>query len=97
MKIVTCLAKQMTEKIAVEVYAKICFGKKCENQQKWVKTVFLIHCLTPLKKVWHNLKPYSERFLSEFYENGKQKLPNTKNDWENCSWSWCKNLVWEKV
>ena len=35
MKMVTksCLAQQMTEKIAVEVDAKICFGKKCKNLQ----------------------------------------------------------------
>ena len=35
MKIVTrsCLAQQMTEKIAVEVDAKICFGRKCKNLQ----------------------------------------------------------------
>ena len=35
MKIVnkSCLAQQMTEKIAVEVDAKIGFGKKCKNQQ----------------------------------------------------------------
>ena len=33
MKIVkkTCLAQQMTEKIAVEVDAKTCFGKKDKN------------------------------------------------------------------
>ena len=30
------------------------------------------------KKVWPNLKPYYERFFSEFYENGKQKLCSTK-------------------
>ena len=29
----SCLAQQMTEKIASEVDAKICFGKKCKNQQ----------------------------------------------------------------
>ena len=28
-----CLEQQMTEEIAVEVYAKICFGKKCKNLQ----------------------------------------------------------------
>ena len=28
-----CLAQQITEKIAVEVDAKICFGKKCKNLQ----------------------------------------------------------------
>ena len=35
MKMVTksCLAQQMTEKIAVEVDAKIRFGKKCKNLQ----------------------------------------------------------------
>ena len=27
----SCLAQQMTEKIAVEVDAKICFEKKCKN------------------------------------------------------------------
>ena len=29
----SCLAQQMTEKIAVEVDAKIRFGKKCKNLQ----------------------------------------------------------------
>ena len=33
----------------------------------------------PSKKIQPNLKPYSERFLPEFYENGKQKLPSTIN------------------
>ena len=35
MKMVTksCLAQQMTEKIAVEVDSKIRFGKKCKNLQ----------------------------------------------------------------
>ena len=28
-----CLAQKMTEKIAVEADAKICFGKKCNNLQ----------------------------------------------------------------
>ena len=51
--------------------------------------------VTPSKNVGPNLKPYYERFLSEFYENGNQKLPSTRNDWEICSWSWCKNLFWE--
>ena len=32
------------------------------------------------KNVEPNLKPYSERFLSEFYENGKQKLSGTINN-----------------
>ena len=73
MKIVkkTCLAQQMTEKIAVEVDAKIYFGKKYKNQQK---LVFLLVYFLP------NIKPYSERFLFEFYENNKQKLPSTIND-----------------
>ena len=34
----SCLAQQMTDKIAVEVDAKNCFGKKCKNLQ-----VFLFH------------------------------------------------------
>ena len=50
----------------------------------------------PFQKVWPNLKPYYERFLSEFYENGKQKSPTTTNVWENCSWSWYKNSFLEK-
>ena len=29
----SCLAQQITGKIAVEVDAKICFGKKCKNLQ----------------------------------------------------------------
>ena len=53
--------------------------------------------MTVLKKVLPNLKLYYERFWSEFYENGKQKLPSTTNDWEDCSWSWCKKSFWEKV
>ena len=36
--------------------------------------------VTPSKNVGPNLKPYYERFLSEFYENGNQKLPSTTND-----------------
>ena len=51
--------------------------------------------VTPSKNVGPNLKPYYERFLSEFYENGNQKLPSTRNDWEICSWSWCKNSFWD--
>ena len=79
MKIVnkSCLAQQMTEKIAVEVDAKNRFWKKCKNRQK---SFFLMHFFTPSKKVGPNLKPYSERFLSEFYENGKQNLPTLTND-----------------
>ena len=34
----SCLAQKMAEKIAVEVDAKICFGKKCKNLQ-----VFLLN------------------------------------------------------
>ena len=41
---------------------------------------FKMHFFTPSKKVGLNLKSYSERFLTEFYENGKQKLPSTIND-----------------
>ena len=52
--------------------------------------------VTTFKKVWPNLKQYYEIFLSEFYESGKQKLPSLTNDWENCSWSWYKNLFLEK-
>ncbi len=33
MIITICLVQQMTEKITVEVDAKICYGKKCQNQQ----------------------------------------------------------------
>ena len=29
----SCLAQQVTEKIAVKIDAKICFGKKCRNLQ----------------------------------------------------------------
>ena len=56
-----------------------------------------MHFFTPSKKVGPNLKPYYERFLSEFYENGKQNLQvqqmteqiaaevDTKiNLWKNC-------------
>ena len=32
----TCLEQQMTKKIAVEVDAKICFGKKCKNMQVYL-------------------------------------------------------------
>ena len=53
--------------------------------------------MTISKIVGPNLKPYYERVLSEFYENGKQKLPSLTNDWENCSWSWYKNSFLEKV
>ena len=35
--------------------------------------------VTPSKKVGPNLKPYYKLFLSEFYDNGKQKLPSTTN------------------
>ena len=52
----------MTEKIAVEVDVKICFGKKCKNWQK----LFLNAFFTPSKNVGPNLKPNSEQFLSEF-------------------------------
>ena len=34
MVIKSCLVQQMTEKFAVEVDAKIPFGKKCKNQQE---------------------------------------------------------------
>ena len=45
---------------------------------KWQKLLFFNTFFNPLKKVGPNLKPYSERFFSEFYENGKQKLGSTK-------------------
>ena len=65
---------------------KIVFGKSV----KIGKNCFLMHFFTPSKKVGPNLKPYSERFLSEFYENGKQNLPTLTNDWVIDSWSGCK-------
>ena len=73
MKIVnkSCLAQRMTEKIAVEVDAKIGFGKKCKNRQQ----KNLMHFVTLSKTVGPNLKSYSEIFLSEFYENSKKNLP----------------------
>ena len=37
--------------------------------------------MSPSKRVVPNLKLYSPRFLSEFYENGKQNLPTLTNDW----------------
>ena len=46
----TCLEQQMTKKIAVEVDAKICFGKKLKNQQKLVKIVFLHVFYYPFQK-----------------------------------------------
>ena len=64
---------------------------------KICKNCFLNAFFTLSKNVGPNMKPYSERVLSEVYENGKQKLPTTINDWENCSWSLCKNPFWEKV
>ena len=67
----TCLEQQMTKKIAVEVDAKICFGKKLKNQHKLVKKKFWMYFITASKKVWPNLKQYSKRILSEFNENGK--------------------------
>ena len=44
----------MTEKIAVEVDAKIHFGKKCKNPKKKILNAFS----NPSKKVGPNLKPY---------------------------------------
>ena len=41
------------------------------------------------KKVGPNMKPYSERYLSEFYENGMKYLPALTNDWVIDSWSGC--------
>ena len=54
MKIVkkTCLAQQMTEKIAVEIDEKNCFEKKCENWPKSVKIVFLNAFFYPFQKSW---------------------------------------------
>ena len=65
------------------------------NEQNSLRIIFSLLFFTPSKKVWPNLKLYYERSLSEFYENGKQKLPSTTNDWENYTWSWCQNLFWE--
>ena len=53
--------------------------------------------MTPSKNVGPNLKPYSERFLFEFYENGKQKLPSTIIDWENCKLNWGKKILDKSV
>ena len=41
---------------------------------------FKINFFTSSKNVRPNMKPYSERFLSEFYENGLKKLPTPTND-----------------
>ena len=61
-----CLAQQMTKKIAVEVDAKICFGKKCKNMQKSVKKNF--NAFLPLSKkfdpIWnHILKDFCVNFM----------------------------------
>ena len=56
----SCLAQQMTEKIAVEVDAKICFGIKYKYWH------FLIHFFNHSKKFGPSVKPYSEKFFSEF-------------------------------
>ena len=66
----------MTEKIAVEVDAKIHFGKKFKN---WKKSFFNAF-FTPSKNVEPNLKPYSKIFLSEYYENGLKNLPSPRNN-----------------
>ena len=34
----SCLAQQMTEKIAIEVDTKICFEKKCKNLQVFLSS-----------------------------------------------------------
>ena len=51
---------------------------------------FQMHFFTPSKKVGSNLKPDFDRILSEFSETGPKYWPTSTNDWENCSWSWCK-------
>ena len=61
------LPLQMTEKIAVEVGAKNHFQKNAKIAKN---RFFQMHFMTPSKKVGPNLKTDSERFLSEFYENG---------------------------
>ena len=47
----------------------------------------LMHFFTPSKNVGPNLKPNSEIFLSEFYDNGLKNLPTPTNDWVIESWS----------
>ena len=62
----------MIEKIAVEVDVKNVtniFGQNCQ------KLFFSNAFFTSSKNVGPNMKPYSERLLSEFHENGKKKLP----------------------
>ena len=61
---------------------------------RWTKMsencFFKMQFVTTSKRVWPNLKSYSERFLSEFYENGKQNLPTLTNNWVIESWIGCK-------
>ena len=52
----------------------------CPSAKIGKNSFFKMQFVTPLKTVGPNLKPYYERFLSEFYENGNQKLPSTRND-----------------
>ena len=60
----------MIEKIAVEVTAKNHFEK---NPKIGQNRFFQMHFFTPSKKVGPNLKPDSDRFLSEFSETGPKK------------------------
>ena len=67
-------------------WSQIVFEKKKKNpdfcrQTKLAKNkVFLMLFLNPSNKVGPNLKLHYERSLSQFHENGKQKLPSTTND-----------------
>ena len=62
----------MTEKIA-----KNCFEK---NPKIAKNCFFQMHFFTPSKKVGPNLKPDSDRFLSEFSETGPKNSSTTTND-----------------
>ena len=52
----------------------------CPSAKIGKNSFFKMQFVTSLKTVGPNLKPYFERFLSEFYENGKSKIPSTTND-----------------
>ena len=62
--------------MAVEVDEKFVLGKVL----KLAKIFYLNVFLSPSKNIRPNMKPYSERFLSAFCENGKEQLPSTIND-----------------
>ena len=71
------LPLQMTEKIAVEVGAKNCFQKNAKIAKN---RFFQMHFFTLSKKVGPNLKPDSDRFLSEVSKTGLKKLSTMTND-----------------